>query len=520
MSQIFFIKKHSNIVAYIVRASVFLCLLYSPYGYVHSDVDSFSVQTYVDGDSVPPSVPTGVSATPVALSQVDLTWASSTDDSGTVAGYHVWRDDVLVGTTTVLSYSDTGLASSTLYTYYITAFDATLNESASSTSVVATTLSPVIEVDASQYGSKGASFDEILSSLQVLPQKDSVIIRYETERHARAVVKWGTGTSYELGSLVEQSLSTMHEARITGLVPGTQYAFVIEGEDGIGRYGKLYEGVFMTLPPDDTFPPGNVRGLSAEVVGEDILLSWTNPEDPDFSKVRVLRSDLFYPSDIADGWVVYEGDKETIQDRGVVMGRGQFYTVFSYDAVGNISSGAVVSVHLGTTTPEIVDPSLNPISLLFDDVAVLQGGVELPHQNGVVYIDGSRQFTISIPYEKLPEHLKTILVRIGDSRDSKRTFEFLLRVDVGRTMYTGTIAPFGVAGEFPIAISVFDFETTQVGYTWGVLNSHIRPIHTDDGVGDGFLAYLSEFGSSYFMWLLLLLLLLIFMGRRLSRITE
>ena len=522
---IFHGKKFIQRIFLFIGLSVIVCLSFimspSP---VFGVTDSFSVFTLVGSDTVPPSAPTGLIAIPVALSQIDLAWASSTDDSGTVAGYHVWRDTVVVATTSSLTYSDTGLTSGTSYAYYITAFDATLNESASSTSVATTTLSPVPAVSTEsgpQYGSRAIPLDEMITTLQIFPQGDSVIIRYETQGHIRAVVKWGSGVSYELGSLVEQSLGTRHETHITGLIPGTQYSFAIEGEDGIGRYGVLHTGVFTTLPPDDVFPPGNVTGLKAEIINQDILLSWVNPQDPDFTKVRVLRSDRFYPSDTADGWVVYEGLDNSIQDRNVVVGERQFYTVFTYDDKGNVSSGAVISIQTGTSSTEVVNPAINPIELSFDDVGVFQDGALLPHEGNVVYIDGARQFTVSIPYEKLPEHLKTILVRVGDSRDSKRTFEFLLRVDVGRTVYTGTIAPFGVAGEFPVAISVFDFETTQVGYTWGVLNSHIRPIHTSsDGVNGGFLAYLSEFSSSYFMWLLLLLLLLIFMSRRLSRVGE
>lgn len=506
-----FIQRVSLFVCLVLTACLFFTLSPSP---VFGVSDSFSVSTYVSSDTVPPSAPSGLTATPVALSQIDLAWASSTDDSGTIAGYRIWRNTVMVATTSLLTYSDTGLTPGTSYTYYITAFDASSNESASSTSVAINTSS------GPQYGSRTIPLDEMITTLQIFPQRDSVIVRYETQAYVRAVVRWGSGVSYELGSLIEQPFSTQHEAHVTGLVPGTQYSFVIEGEDGIGRYGSLHIGTFTTLPPDDIFPPGNVTGLRGEIINQDIFLSWINPEDPDFTKVRVLRSDRFYPSDTADGWVVYEGLENSIRDVGAVAGERQFYTVFTYDDKGNVSSGAVLSIQTGTSSNEVVNPTINPIDLSFDDVSIFQDSVALSHEGNVVYIDGARQFTVSIPYEKLPEHLKTILVRIGDSRDSNRTFEFLLRVDVGHTVYTGTIAPFGVAGEFPVAISVFDFETTQVGYTWGVLNSHIRPIHTDNGVGDGFLAYLREFSSSYLMWLLLLLLLLIFMSRRLYRVGE
>lgn len=504
-----------------------VCLIFSAIvaqtSFAVSDV--FTTRTLIGGDTMPPTVPASLVALPITQSQIDLSWAPATDDWA-LAGYRIWRDHINIATTTLTTYSDTGLASSTTYTYYITAFDTSFNESASSTSVATTTLSPAPVVDdeddeGPRYGSRATPFDEMVTSLQVFPQKDSVLLRYETKKHVRAVVKWGTGISYELGSLVERSLGLIHETRIVGLSPGTQYSFTIEGEDALERYGTLHTGTFTTLLPDDTFPPGNVTGLNAEIVNQDILLSWINPEDSDFTKVRVLRSDRFYPSDTADGWVVYEGTNNSIQDRGAVVGERQFYTVFTYDDKGNVSSGAVIRVQTGTTSIAIVNPALNPIKLSFDDVGVFQGGVQVPRDGVVTYIDGTQQFTISIPYEKLPEHLKTILVRVEDSQDSHRTFEFLLRVDAGRTVYTGTIAPLGIAGEFPVVISVFDFETTQVGYTEGVISSHIRPIHTDsDGADSGFFAYLSKLGASYLVWLLLLILILLLVSRRLTRVSE
>lgn len=129
---------------------------------------------------------------------------------------------------------------------------------------------------------------------------------------------------------------TRHETSIAGLQPGTTYQFTIEGENKLGRYGAMHLGSFTTLPPDDIFPPANVANLRAEKSGDDVVLTWDNPGDPDLTKVRVMRSSQFYPSDIADGYVVYEGLQQEARDTGavVVPGTRQYYTVFSYDALG------------------------------------------------------------------------------------------------------------------------------------------------------------------------------------------
>lgn len=499
--------------------------------FAHAATDSFNVRTIIDADMLPPTIPTGLVATPITISQINLAWASSTDDSGTVSGYHVWRDDVLIATTTGTAFSDTGLASSTVYVYYVTAFDAFMNESASSTSATGTTPAPPPIVtptdDGSQYGSKLTPFEEMITSLEVLPGKDTVTIRYVTKVYVRTTTQWGRSVSYELGSLAEEAHRTRHETSIAGLTPGTTYSFIVRGEDRLGRDGVLYEGTFATLPPDDTFAPGNVTELTATREGDDVLLSWVNPEDTDFVKVRVLRSDRFYPSDTQDGWVVYEGPDAEVRDLGAATGTKQYYTVFTYDALGNVSSGAVVVIRFlddetaTSTTDVMVDPTKNELKLYFDDLAFTQDGKRLyVDDTGRVYVDGAKQLTVSIPYERLPEHLKTILITLEDARNSKQTFSFLLRVDEARTVYTGTLAPLGVDGDFSVTLTVFDYTTAQIGYTKGVLVSSIRPIHTDSDV-EGFIGWIVDFFNTmvnfYVLWFVILLTLLMLLSRRLLR---
>jgi large repetitive protein len=91
-------------------------------------------------DTTPPSVPTGLVATASSTSQVNLSWNASTDNVG-VAGYRVFRNGTAVGTSATTSYSDTGLAANTLYTYRVSAYDGAspANESAQSTAASVTT---------------------------------------------------------------------------------------------------------------------------------------------------------------------------------------------------------------------------------------------------------------------------------------------------------------------------------------------------------------------------------------------
>lgn len=105
--------------------------------------DAFNVikatLTLKTGDTTPPSIPIGLSATAVSSSQINLTWAASTDNVG-VAGYKVYRGGSQVGTSTTTTFADTGLSPSTTYAYTVAAYDATGNTSAQSGSVSGMTL--------------------------------------------------------------------------------------------------------------------------------------------------------------------------------------------------------------------------------------------------------------------------------------------------------------------------------------------------------------------------------------------
>jgi chitinase len=92
-------------------------------------------------DTTAPSVPTGLAATSVTASSINLGWNASTDNAGGsgVAGYDVYRNGTLVGSPAGISFNSTGLAASTAYTFRVRARDNAGNASAQGTQITATT---------------------------------------------------------------------------------------------------------------------------------------------------------------------------------------------------------------------------------------------------------------------------------------------------------------------------------------------------------------------------------------------
>jgi RHS repeat-associated protein len=104
---------------------------------------SFALTTIGGGapqpDTTAPSIPTGLSATAVSSTRVNLAWAASTDNVG-VQGYRLYRNGSLISTVGSTTWSDTGLSPNTAYSYAVAAIDGAGNASVQSTTAGVTTL--------------------------------------------------------------------------------------------------------------------------------------------------------------------------------------------------------------------------------------------------------------------------------------------------------------------------------------------------------------------------------------------
>jgi chitodextrinase len=451
------------------------------YSAISSD---FSVQTIIGQDTNPPTIPTGLVAIPIASSQINVSWLAATDDF-LLSGYQVFRDGIQIATTSTTSFSDTGLLAETLYTYFVRAFDSFGNVSTSSSLVSTTTLTiPVPPPTPTTTPGRQTTGTDLfqLKSLRIIPETNQIRLQFETPGAIRPVVRWGRTGEFELGSSVGQGYARVHDLIIPGLRPETLYQITISGEHTSGLVRTLATRAVTTLPLDDMLPPANVSDFRVTARGEDGILSWKNPIDSDFSQVRVLRRFDFFPVDEADGWLVYEGAAEEARDAGVVReGRDVYYTIFSYDTTGNQSSGAVARLRVtkaGEVTPVVPSepPPSNDIALNFSDLIITQNGHPLLHDDsGRIIIDGAESFTIALPYERVPENLKTILVTLTHPERSLEVFSFLLRANRDQTAYTATVAPLGEAGKYPLTVTVYDFTTTGVGYASGFLTVELLP---------------------------------------------
>ena len=104
-----------------------------------------SATTAAVADTIPPSTPGNLSASPVSASQINVAWTASTDNVG-VTGYFLQRCQgesctsfAQIATTAGTSYSDSNVSANTTYRYRVQARDAAGNSSAFSSIASATT---------------------------------------------------------------------------------------------------------------------------------------------------------------------------------------------------------------------------------------------------------------------------------------------------------------------------------------------------------------------------------------------
>jgi len=89
-------------------------------------------------DTTAPTTPPGLTASYISTNSIILKWQPGSDNIGLV-GYYVFRNGLQLATTSGTTYTDTGLTTSTAYTYTVNSYDAAGNLS-NPTAITVTTL--------------------------------------------------------------------------------------------------------------------------------------------------------------------------------------------------------------------------------------------------------------------------------------------------------------------------------------------------------------------------------------------
>lgn len=96
------------------------------------------------------------------------------------------------------------------------------------------------------------------------------------------------------------------------------------------------------LEPDTTLP-GKVANFTATPMGTQVSLTWDNPGDPDFDRVKIQFKTSNFPSNPEDGTMIYFGSGESKMHGGLAANVKYYYSAFTLDDIGNWSEAAQAS---------------------------------------------------------------------------------------------------------------------------------------------------------------------------------
>jgi chitodextrinase len=185
-------------------------------------------------DTTPPKVPAGLSATAVSATRVDLVWQASRDTrGGSVAGYGVYRDTVLIAAVTTAQFSDTTVSPSTTYSYTVDAVDTVDNRSTQSAAVVVTT--PATPDQTSPSTPTG------LSATAVTPTQ--VDLSWSAATDNVGVAGYGV---YRDGQLIATVPTTVYSD--TTASPSTTYSYAVDAFDAANNRSALSAPAIVTTP--------------------------------------------------------------------------------------------------------------------------------------------------------------------------------------------------------------------------------------------------------------------------------
>jgi len=359
-------------------------------------------QTTSKSESVAPSVPTGLGATAVSQTQINLSWTASTDPGGSgVVGYRVYRGGSQIGTSTTTSYSDASLAAGTTYSYRVAAYDAAGNVSAQSSPASATTLDTTAPSVPTNLNGSASSATQI--NLTWTASTDNVgVTGYRVYRGGTQI-----GTSATI---------TYSDTTVVG---STTYSYTVAAYDAAGNVSA--QSIAKSVSTPDVTAPSTPSGLSATAASPSrINLSWSASTDTGGSGLagyRVYRS----------GSLIASTTITSYSSTGLSASTAYSYTVAAYDNAGNTSGQSntasattwpAVVASLSATTWRWVKRGTNPPNIDAAVVCTGSGGSGSGYTYAWQWVSGDAQTTAVSPTSSSTRWSRTVPTDINATYSS------------------------------------------------------------------------------------------------------
>ncbi|REK75539.1 discoidin domain-containing protein [Paenibacillus paeoniae] len=411
-----------------------------------SDAMRQTVSEFVGGaiDTQPPTAPTNLKANAASDSQINLTWTASTDDSF-VSGYDIYRNGAKIASSVSNSYADAGLASSTIYSYYVIARDGAGNVSAPSNTATETTKRTLLNragwtVVATPPGADptanmlDGSLSTRWSTNKAMAPGDHFIVdmkstetfngvQIETNRnndYARGYEVYVSNDGTTWGSAVASG--TGSTKIIVEFDPQTARYIKVVQTDSASNWWSVSEFNVYAEDKDIEAPTAPTNITATAVSTNQINLSWNASTD----NVGVTGYEIY-----RNGAKVATVTTATYTDIGLSPATAYVYTVKALDAAGNASanSNPASATTLSNGVPNAIDRtgwSVDTFPVNGMPANILDGNLSTRWTSGKAMQPGQY---IVVDMKGIKPFNRVVMNSTGNNNDYARGFEVYVSND-------------------------------------------------------------------------------------------
>ncbi|MCH6257217.1 malectin domain-containing carbohydrate-binding protein [Puniceicoccaceae bacterium K14] len=350
-------------------------------GFENPKISGIEITVQGPPDNEAPTSPSGFAASSIGYNFADLTWIESTDNIG-VSVYLIYRDQLLVETTSELNLQDLGLSPNSTYTYEIYARDSSENISAAASLSVTTLELPLDTTPPSSPGDlKIVSTSTSSIALSWSPSTDDIgIANYQISRDGTPIgTVSGLATEFEDTGL-EQETAYSYNVYAEDLAGNTSTIVSVAGATEtqidlrINAGGNEYTDTFGNIwSADYGFNTGNTFEISTDISGTEDDTVYQS-ERFDFNGLPELE----YSFEVANGEYVVNLHFAEIYVGTMSSGA----RVFSVNIEGNLEAENLdIFDSVGAESAAII--SL-PVSISDGEINItLLQGIENPKISGI-----------------------------------------------------------------------------------------------------------------------------------------
>src|SRR5438445_592157 len=251
----------------------------------------FSINQYANAQiGVLPQPPTNLIAQAVSSSQINLSWTAPSDLL--ISGYMIersadsgftWNTIVQNTGSTSTTYSDSGLAPSTTYTYSVSTINPIGTSSPSNTASATTQTASTIPAAPTSLVANTVSSSQInLSWSAPTNNGGSAITGYKIDRSTDGGSTWS--------AIVSSTGSTATTYSNTGLAPSTTYTYRVSAINSVGTSSPSNTESVHTQSAS-TIPAAPTSLVANTVSSSQINLSWSAPTNNGGSAITGYKID-------------------------------------------------------------------------------------------------------------------------------------------------------------------------------------------------------------------------------------